>query len=75
MYDWFDKGWIHLVAISPEDNNLYLLYKDEFKIYTPLKKVLKTENINEVIENGEEMATNHILDATLENIPTYVYSN
>jgi uncharacterized protein len=75
MYDWFDKGWIHLIAISPEDSNLYLFYKGEFQIYTPLKEVLKSEDINKVIQDGEEMKTNHILDATLENIPTYVYPN
>jgi uncharacterized protein YbcC (UPF0753/DUF2309 family) len=75
MYDWFDKGWIHLVAVSPEDNTLYLFYKGEFKKYTPLTKVLKTDDINKVIREGEEMKTNHILDATLENIPTYVYPN
>lgn len=75
MYDWFDKGWIHLVAISPEDNNLYLFYKGEFKKYTPIKEVLKSNDINKVIKDSEEMKTNHILDATLENMPTYVYPN
>jgi uncharacterized protein len=75
MYDWFDKGWIHLVAISPEDDNLYLFYKGDFQKYTPIKEVLKSDDINKVISDGKEMKTNHILDATLENIPTYVYSN
>ncbi len=75
IYDWFDKGWIHLVAISPEDNNLYLFCKGEFQLYTPLKEVLQSDNINKTIEEGEEMKTNHILDATLENIPTHIYPN
>ncbi|MBL4592488.1 MAG: DUF2309 domain-containing protein [Flavobacteriales bacterium] len=73
MYDWFDKGWIHLVAISPDDDNLYLFYNGKFQLYTPLKEALKTGDINKVIAEGSEMKTNHILDATLENIPTYVY--
>ncbi|NOY00871.1 MAG: DUF2309 domain-containing protein [Verrucomicrobia bacterium] len=74
IYDWFDKGWIHLVAISPEDGNLYLFRNGNFEKYTPLKEVLLTDDINRVIKERPEMKTNHILDATEENIPTYVYS-
>jgi len=75
IYDWFDKGWLHLVAINPEDNNLYLFYKGAFKKYTPLKEVLKTNDINKVIAEAKEMESNHILEATLENLDTYVYEN
>ncbi|PCJ80096.1 MAG: DUF2309 domain-containing protein [Bacteroidetes bacterium] len=75
IYDWFDKGWIHLISISPEDNNLYLFEKGEFKLYVPENEVLKSDDINVIIEEGVEMKTNHILDATLENIPTIVYPN
>lgn len=75
MYEWFEKGWIHLVAISPEDNKLYLFRNGEFEPYVPLREVLRTEDINQIIEQREGMKSNHILDATEENIPTYVYEN
>ena len=74
MYDWFDKGWLHLVAISPEDGNLYHFKNGEFVLYTPLTQVSETDNILNVIETAKEMVTNQILDATKENIPTQIYS-
>ncbi len=73
MYDWFDKGWLHLVAISPEDGNLYYFMDGAFVLYNPLKNILKTKDVDKLIQDGEEMTTNHILDATKENIPVHVY--
>tara|TARA_B110000285_G_scaffold108037_1_gene122732 strand:- start:788 stop:3316 length:2529 start_codon:yes stop_codon:yes gene_type:complete len=73
MFDWFYKGWIHLVAISPIDNNLYYFRKGQFELYTPLTKVIKTKDILQTIETYIEMESNHILDATKENIPVQVY--
>lgn len=73
MYDWFDKGWLHLIAISPDDNMLYHFNQGKFELYTPLSNVKETKNMDRVITEGSEMMTNHILDATKENIPTHVY--
>jgi hypothetical protein len=74
MYDWFDKGWIHLVAVSPEDGRLYHFKNGKFESYEPLTKVVETDDIRKVIENAAEMKTNHILEATKENIPVHVYT-
>lgn len=73
MYDWFGKGWIHLVVISPDDNQLYLFRNGQFELYKPLANVRKTDDILKIIENAAEMETNHILDATKENIPVHIY--
>lgn len=73
MYDWFDKGWLHLVAISPDDGNLYHFHEGAFILYVPISKISETDDILKVIETAEEMETNHIIDATKENIPVYVY--
>lgn len=75
MYNWFDKSWVHLVAVSPEDGKLYYFKEGKFSIYEPLKTVQKTDNIHKLFETTKEMATNHILDATKENIPVHVYKN
>ena len=75
MYDWFDKGWLHLVAISPEDGNLYYFKNGEFNLYTPLTQIAETDDILKVIESAEEMKTNQIIDATKENIPVQIYSD
>lgn len=36
-YDWFSKSWIHLVAVDPKDEQLYLLKGDRFEVYEPLE--------------------------------------
>jgi uncharacterized protein len=74
MYQWFEKGWIHLISISPEDGQLYLFRKGQFESYTPLATIRESADFNKIINNTAKMSSNHILDATKENIPTYVYS-
>lgn len=73
IYDWFDKGWIHLVALSPVDGNSYLFGNGRFERYEPLGVAKTTPDIQRVIVDAPEMTTNHILDATRENIPVHVY--
>lgn len=74
-YEWYSKGWLHLVAISPKDGSLHYFRNGAFEPYKPKKEVELTDNVLQLIEQWEEMETNHILDATKENIPTYVYPN
>lgn len=75
MYDWFDKKWLHLVAISPEDGKLYYFCDGKFERYNPLLKITTTSDILGVIETAGEMKSNHILDATKENISVQIYSD
>ena len=72
-YDWFAKGWIHLVTIKPDTGELFQFYKGEFIPYHPISKVLHAESMMKVIEEAPEMITNQILEATKENIPVYTY--
>ncbi len=74
MYDWFDKGWVHLVAVSPEDGQLYYFKDGQFLLYEPLKAIQETDDIHKLFERTKEMVTNHILDATKENISVHVLS-
>ncbi|MEZ4933468.1 MAG: putative inorganic carbon transporter subunit DabA [Saprospiraceae bacterium] len=73
MYDWFDKGWVHLAAVSPEDGNVYYFENGKFSLYHPVSEVKHAHDILNVIETAEEMKSNHILDATKENIPVHLY--
>ncbi len=73
-YEWFEKGWIHLVAINPENDKLYYFRNGDFEEYNPLAKINQAEDILRTIEVAKKMETNHILDATKENIQTQVYS-
>lgn len=70
---WFAKGWLHLVVSSPEDGELYYFKDDGFHLYEPLAQVSKAEDIARMVHSHPKMKSNHILDATRENIPVHVY--
>jgi hypothetical protein len=72
-YDWFLKGWIHLVALSPSDHQLYRFQDGAFHLYAPITEVNHSDNILETIANARGMTTNHILEATKENLSVHIY--
>ncbi len=73
LYEWFDNEWIHLVALHPEKNSLYLFKKGEFVPYTPLTAELPVvHDLPRMFEKTSKMKTNHILDATQENLPVHL---
>jgi len=72
MYNWFDKNWIHLAVISPVDGEIYHFNNGKFELYQPISNAEVTNDILSLIEQTPSMRTNHILDATKENIPVNV---
>lgn len=73
LYEWFDNEWIHLVALHPKEKALYALRDGVFVPYAPLTKELPTvHNLSEMFESSPKMKTNHILDATRENLPVHI---
>ncbi len=73
LYEWFGNEWIHLVALHPEKKVLYVFEKGEFVPYTPLtKKLPAIHNISHTFEATPAMKTNHIFDATKENLPVHI---
>ena len=73
LHEWFDNEWIHLVAIHPKNKKLYALKDGVFRPYTPLtQKVPITAKLSQVFETASKMKTNHILDATKENLPVHI---
>lgn len=73
LYEWFINDWVHLMVINPDNNQFYYFKEGEFNLYTPLSKdVLKVSDVNKLIETYKGMETNHILDATKENIPVHI---
>jgi len=73
LYEWFANEWIHLVAIHPREKVLYVFKEGEFVPYTPLTKKLPTvRDISRMFETTPKMKTNHILDATRENLPVHI---
>lgn len=73
LYEWFANEWIHLVALDPEEKALYVLKEGEFVLYTPLTKQLPAiHNLPRMFETSLKMKTNHLLDATQENLPVHI---
>jgi uncharacterized protein YbcC (UPF0753/DUF2309 family) len=71
--EWFMKGWLHLLVSSPEDGELFYFRDGEFEKYEPLAEISTVEDIHAAIHSHPEMKSNHILDATKENIPVHLY--
>ena len=76
MYEWFINEWVHLSVINPESNELYYFKEGVFVPYkTIAKEVHSFKDVHTLIEEAKEMETNHIVHATQENLPVYIYNN
>lgn len=72
MYEWYLNEWVHLTVIHPETGGFYYFRNEKFELYSILKETIpEAENVNVLIEEAKEMETNHIVDATRENLPVY----
>jgi uncharacterized protein YbcC (UPF0753/DUF2309 family) len=73
LYEWFANEWIHLVALHPEEKKLYLFKDGEFVPYAPLtQKLPAVSDLPAMVEAAIKMKTNHVLDATRENLPVHI---
>jgi uncharacterized protein len=73
LYEWFINGWVHLVAIHPETGRFYYFQNGAFGLYEPTQRqVASMSDVTQYIEQAKEMKTNHIVEATQENIPVHV---
>lgn len=73
LYEWFSNEWIHLVALHPDKKTLHVFEDDAFVPYAPLTKSLPTiHDLSHTFETTMKMKTNHILDATRENLPVHI---
>ncbi|MDZ4758153.1 MAG: DUF2309 domain-containing protein [Bacteroidota bacterium] len=75
MYEWFINEWVHLAAINPETHEIFYFKQGAFVPY----KTLATEihffkDVHALLEDSKKMETNHIIDATQENLPVYLYN-
>lgn len=76
IYEWYKNEWVHIIALHPETNKFHYFKNGEFVEYTPLTKELGTiKDMKSFVEATKEMKTNHIVDATKENLPVYSLEN
>lgn len=72
MYEWFINEWVHLVAVDPQTHKFHYFRKGTFTEYIPITGKIDTiKDMHSFIESVKEMETNHIVDATKENLPVY----
>lgn len=75
VFEWYKNEWVHIVALHPVDKQFYYFKNGAFAKYEPITNAseIKTiHNMEEFIEGAKEMETNHIVDATEENLPVYL---
>jgi len=65
-YEWFNNEWVHLVAVHPETQELFLFREGNFLSYHPLRKAVETtSDITSVLESQQENIPVHILNCQL----------
>ncbi len=76
LYEWFNNEWVHLVSVNPETKQFSYFKDGEFVLYeTHANQVPSISNMHDFLEGAKEMETNHILDATKENLPIHQLIN
>ena len=72
VFEWYANEWVHLVSFDPETGDLYYFRNGAFEPYLPLtrdEEIGSIRNMTAFLESAREMETNHIIDATEENLP------
>jgi uncharacterized protein YbcC (UPF0753/DUF2309 family) len=73
VYEWFGHEWVHLIAMEPETGAFYYFKDHAFHRYAPkTHTVPEIEDLHRFFEEAKPMETNHILDATKENLPVHL---
>jgi uncharacterized protein len=75
MYEWYKNEWVHVVSVHPETNELTYFKDGAFIPYEPMAKEIHFfKDVKTLLEESKEMESNHIVDATQENLPVYLYN-
>lgn len=73
VYEWFINSWVHLIAIQPDTDQFFYFKEGKFIHYVPLTQQVKSaDDMQHLIRSAQEMKTNHIVDATQENLSVHV---
>lgn len=73
LHEWFAHEWVHLVALHPGKKTLHTYTDGKFVPYAPLTEKLPfMHDLPKTFEASARMKTNHIVDATQENLPVHI---
>ena len=72
MYEWYINEWVHIISVHPETGEFYYFRNGQFTPYAPTPQLIPSmPEFISLVESAKEMETNHIEDATKENLPVY----
>ncbi|MFT5885665.1 MAG: hypothetical protein ACI9IP_002126 [Arcticibacterium sp.] len=72
MYEWYKNEWVHITALHPETGEFYYYQNGHFNHYhAEVANLEVVTDLHSLFEKAPEMITNHITDATFENLPIY----
>ncbi len=75
MYEWYINEWVHLISLNPDTHEYTYFKAGKFVEYKTLSKEIHFyKDIHTLLENAKEMETNHITDATQENLPVFLHN-
>ncbi len=73
VFEWYNNEWVHIAALHPGEKRFYYFKNGVFQPYEPITGHVEViGDMHEFIESAKEMETNHIADATKENLPVYL---
>jgi uncharacterized protein YbcC (UPF0753/DUF2309 family) len=75
MYEWFINEWVHLVSVNPVTNEICRFVEGKFISYkTQAREIHFYKDVHSLLEDAQEMETNHITHATQENMPVFLHN-
>lgn len=75
MYEWYINEWVHLISLNPDTKEFTYFSNGQFIPYQTLSKEIHFfKDVHSLLEAAQEMKTNHIADATQENLPVILHS-
>ncbi len=75
IFEWYNNEWVHIMAVEPGTGRYYYFRDGSFQPYEPvITEVDHCHDLHTLVRSAKEMETNHIVDATKENLPVYTYN-
>ena len=70
LHEWFANGWVHLVAVHPENQCFYYYRDHAFELYEPTAHSIDLiHDMDSLIHAANEIDTVHITETTRQNLP------
>ncbi|MBL7942794.1 MAG: DUF2309 family protein, partial [Flavobacteriales bacterium] len=72
VYQWYGNHWVHIMAFHPAEHRFYYFSGGTFKPYANNNvRVPAMKDPEAHFESSKKMPSNHIADATFENLSVH----